>query len=133
VEHFRNNELIVHHPASGAAQSMKVSRDLSLDLRLKNRLLGLLWTKVTAYKGEGRIKLSNNRGALWAMESSGEVWDLFSAVADCSGATPTLNIETNAANLLHYDIDPALYNQWVQDAVGEVMASTSVTRFRSGR
>jgi hypothetical protein len=131
VEHFRSNELIVRHPTSGDTQHMKVARDLSLDLRLKNRLLGLLWVKVTAHKAS--IRLSNNRGALWAMESNGEVWDLFSAVADCSGATPTVSIKTNADNLLHYDIDPALYNQWVSDAVGEVMASNSVSRFRPGR
>jgi hypothetical protein len=131
VEHFRDNELIVRHPTSGAEQSLKVARDLSLDLRLKNRLLGLLWVKVTAHKAG--IKLSNNRGALWAMESNGEVWDLFSAVADCSGAAPTVSIKANADNLLHYNIDPALYNQWVLDAVGEVMASTSVSRFRPGR
>ncbi len=86
-----------------------------------------------ARKGEGNIRLSNNRGSLWGMEASGEVWDLFSAVVDCSGATPSLRIVPNAANLGHYLLTPAIYDQWVEDAVGEVATSTSVSRFRSGR
>jgi hypothetical protein len=132
IEHFHEHPIEVRHPNSDHVVYLKASRDLSLDLRLKNRLLGSLWKKVVEIKGES-FKLSNSRGALWALEPSGEVFELFAAVADCSGAAPTMSIIPNDRNLEHYLLTPAIYGQWILDAVGEVMASTSVSRFRSGR
>jgi hypothetical protein len=131
VEFFRDFPIEIQHPVGGAVVGLKAYRDKSLDLRLKDRLLGILWKKVMDLKGEGNIRLSNNRGSLWAMEDSGEVWDLFSAAADCSDRTPSFRIIPHFDHLLHYNITEDQAKAWTEEALREVNAN--VSRFRSGR
>jgi hypothetical protein len=131
VEFFRDSPIEIPHPVGGALVGLKAYRDKSLDLRLKDRLLGILWKKVMDLKGEGNIRLSNNRGSLWVMEDSGVVWDLFTATADCTDRTPTFHINPHFDHLLHYDISAEQARGWTEEAVREV--SANVSRFRSGR
>ena len=77
-----------------------------MDIRLKDRLLGVLWKKVTDHMGEGNVRLSNKRGSLWALGDSGEVWDLFTAVVDCSDTPLSLSIVFHAENLDFLKISP---------------------------
>jgi hypothetical protein len=131
VEYFRANPIQIQHPVGGGLVDLNAYRDKSLELRLKDRLLGALWKRIIHLKGEGNIKLTNNRGSLWVVEPSGEVWDLFAAIVDCSGRVPSFHIVPNPDHLLRYGIEPGTAKAWIDEATREV--GDNISRFRSGR
>jgi hypothetical protein len=133
VEFFRENPIAIQHPISHAPIVLRASRDKSLDIRLMDRLLGILWAKVLPVMNMNYpdLRLSNNRGTLWALNPNGEVWELFSAVVESQGSSPSLTIKLHAANLDCIKISADVAKVWADEATSEVNASAA--RFRTSR
>jgi hypothetical protein len=133
VDYFREHPISISHPITQAPLVLRASRDKSLDIRLKDRLLGILWARVLPVMQANypALRLSNNRGTLWALNPNGEVWELFSAVVESHGPSPAVTIKLHETNLDCIKISADVAKLWADEATAEVNASA--TRFRFAR
>jgi hypothetical protein len=107
-------------PSSGETVPLRITRDLPLHARSRNRVTGILWGHVNKHMettNESDFKVAQSNGRLYVLIKGSPV-ELFQIKTVKEGETSRLEATANFANLLRFGISRAVATVWSDEASG---------------
>jgi hypothetical protein len=107
-------------PSSKVLEKLRVTRDLPFAVRSRNRVQGLLWTKVKEHLVKSKTDfngLAVSNGTLYVIVGESPI-DVFKIKSIKEGESSRFEASASFANLLRFGISREVASNWADDASG---------------
>jgi hypothetical protein len=107
-------------PRTKVLEKLRVTRDLPFAVRSRNRVQGMLWTKVKEHLVNSKIEfsgLAQSNGTLFVIVGESPI-DVFKIKSIKEGETSRFEASASFANLLSFGISREVASDWADDASG---------------